>query len=76
MKLFKLVDVLFYFNDEGKKHLREYLCAIGEYDENDKECQEWDSEIFYWFQDHDELESAKEYDGHNEFTVISYKYRR
>ena len=78
MKLFKLVDVRLYYNDEADvpNNEHEYLCAVGEYDENDKECQEWDDNIFYWFQDHAELEEHKKFgDTEFEFTVLGYEYR-
>jgi len=82
MKLFKLIDVTFYYNDEENipENERTYLCAIGEYDENDKECQEWDDSIFFWFNDEAEIKKYfmenKGYHGnHEDFTVLSYEYR-
>jgi len=81
MKLFKLVDVRLYYNDEVDmpNNEREYLCAVGKYDENDKECEEWDDLIFYWFESHAELELFKQPTGsimnHEDFTVLGYEYR-
>lgn len=77
MKLFKLVDVRLYYNDEVgmPDNEREYLCAVGEYNENDKECEEWDDLIFYWFESHAELESFKQPMNHEEFIVLGYEYR-
>jgi len=78
MKLFKLVDIECYQN-EAKNSTMHCLCAVGDYDENDKECIEWDENIFYWFDNHAHLESFKidkGYHGnHEDFTVLEYKYR-
>ena len=76
-KLFRLVDVKLYYNDEKDlpNNERNYLCAVGVYDENDKECQEWDDQIFYYFDSHEELERAKIFVDEYEFTVLSYEYR-
>ena len=47
-KTFKLVDVDFYYNDEPERTVN-YLCAIGEYVEENKDCEKIDDQIFYWF---------------------------
>jgi len=62
----KFVDITFYWNDDPLKTPKNCVCAIGEYDENNPMHQEWDDDIFYWF------DSEKDIVG-DEFTVISYK---
>lgn len=77
MANFKLVDVSFYYNEDKDLPNNEfnYLCAIGEYDENDKECEDIDDKIFYWFDSEEELIGAKEYQEGAELTVLNYKIR-
>lgn len=72
--IFKLVDVDLYYNDE-LGNIRNYLCAIGEYDENNKDCEDWDEFIFFWFDSEKELIACKEYDPTAEFTVVDYLIR-
>lgn len=69
-----LVDVEFYYNDEPDI-IMQYLCAIGEYDENDKECKDLDYQIFFWFDSEEDLKSFMKSDGVSEFTVINYKIK-
>lgn len=71
---FKLVDVDLYFND-GWPVIMPYLCAIGEYIENNVDCEKWDEVVFFWFESEEELISYKEYDPTAEFTVVDYTIR-
>lgn len=76
---FQLVDVDLYYNDEPDI-IRSYLCAVGEFDDNEV-CDEYDSQIFYWFSDMDELETFKKnhpksVSNREDFTVLSYENLR
>jgi len=75
--IFKLVNTDIQYNDEN--YVYDYCCALGEYNENDKLCQEYDDHIFYWFESEEEIKEfmKKEIIGepinHNEFKVLNYK---
>lgn len=73
---FKLVNVSLYYNEEKDTPNNEhnYLCAVGEFDERDKDCIDYDDKIFYWFDTIEDLDGAKKYVEENEFTVLNYKF--
>jgi hypothetical protein len=73
MAKFKLAYVEIKYLDNGEEH--EYLCAIGEYDENDEECQEIDESVFYWFESMQELEEFKSFNENAEFVVLNYSIK-
>jgi hypothetical protein len=74
---FDLVDVELQYYDDDSDMIRGYLCAIGDYDEECALCQAWDDQIFYWFENIEELQGWKDLKkdksyNHEDFKVLDF----